>query len=132
MLNLGEGYHFYETTATILTLVFFGNYLEDASISSTQRALQSLAKSQVVMANMIAFDEHHHEVILPIDNSQLKVGDLVLVKSGEQVPADSKILWGEANISEAIITGESKPVLKKAKDKVIGGSILLMETLRRR
>ena len=130
LLQLGEGYLFYETTATIITLVFFGNYLEDASVSSTQRALHSLAKSQKVMANMIAFDEHHHEVVLPIENSQLKVGDLVLIKTGEQVPADSTILWGEASVSEAIITGESSPILKSAKDKIIGGSIVVDGTLK--
>lgn len=130
LLNLGEGYLFFETTATILTLVFLGNYLEDASVSSTQRALRSLAKSQKVMANMIAFDEHRHEVILPIENTQLKVGDLVLVKAGEQVPTDVKILWGEANVSEAIITGESTPTLKKAKDKLIGGSLIVDGTIK--
>ncbi len=130
LLDLGEGYLFYETTATILTLVFLGNYLEDASVSSTQRALHSLAKSQKVMANMIAFDEHHHEVILPIENSQLKSGDLVLIKSGDQVPADSKILWGEANVTEAIITGESTPVFKKPKDNLIGGSLVMDGTVK--
>ncbi len=59
--NMGEDYLFYETAATIITLVFFGNYLESASVQSTQRALNSLAKSQKVMANMIAFDEHHQK-----------------------------------------------------------------------
>ena len=124
ILNLGHGYLFYETTATIITLVFFGNYLEDASIESTQRALHKLAKSQVVMANMIAFDENHQEVIMPVDNSQLRSGDLVLIKSGEQVPADCKILSGSASVDESIITGESLPMQKNAKDKLIGGSLL--------
>ena len=87
-----EQFMFYETAAAILTLVFLGNYLEDASLHSTQRALNSLAKSQKVMANMIAYDHEHHEHIFPVDNSQLKVGDLVLIKSGEQVPMDCKIL----------------------------------------
>jgi Cu+-exporting ATPase len=130
LLNLGEGYLFYETAAAIITLVFLGNYLEDASVHSTQRALNSLAKSQKVMANMIAFDENHHELIFPIENSQLKHGDLILVKSGEQVPADCKILWGNANVSEAIITGESLPLEKKAKDQLIGGSLLLDGTVK--
>jgi len=130
LLKLGENYLFYETAATIITLVFLGNAMEDASVSSTQRALRSLAKSQRVMANMIAFDEHHHEVILPIDNAHLKVGDLVLVKTGEQVPTDVKILWGEASVSEALITGESTPVHKKAKDKLIGGSLVIDGTLK--
>src|SRR6202008_189838 len=54
----------------------------------------------------------------------LKVGDLILIRSGEQVPMDCKILWGDAHIDEAIITGESIPVHKNKKDKLIGGSIL--------
>lgn len=124
LMGQGEQYLFYETAAAIITLVFLGNYLEDASMQSTQRALKSLVKSQKVMANMIAFDENHQEVILPIENTQLKVGDLVLVRSGEQVPIDSKILWGDAHVNESLLTGESIPVHKVAKDKVIGGSIV--------
>lgn len=125
LLNLGSGYLFFETTASIITLVFLGNFLEDASIQSTQRALNALAKSQKVMANMIAFDEHHQEIIFPIENTQLRSGDLILIKSGEQVPADCKILSGDATINESIITGESLPITKKGKDKLIGGSIII-------
>ncbi|MEN9372061.1 MAG: hypothetical protein RI991_1119 [Bacteroidota bacterium] len=124
LMGQGEQYLFYETAATIITLVFLGNYLEDASMQSTQRALKSLVKSQKVMANMIAFDENHQEVIFPIENTQLKVGDLVLVRSGEQIPIDCKILWGDAHVNESLLTGESIPVHKVAKDKVIGGSIV--------
>jgi Cu+-exporting ATPase len=119
-----ERYMFYETAAAILTLVFLGNYLEDASIRSTQRALNSLARSQKVMANMIAYDDDHHEHLFPVENTQLKVGDLILIKSGEQVPMDCKILWGDVHVNEAIITGESAPVHKHAKDKLIGGSVI--------
>ena len=124
LIGQGEQYLFYETAATIITLVFFGNYLEDASMQSTQRALKSLMKSQKVIANMIAFDENHQEVIFPIENTQLKVGDLILIRSGEQVPIDAKILWGDAHVNESLLTGESIPVHKKAKDNIIGGSIL--------
>lgn len=118
-------YLFYETAATIITLVFLGNYLEDASVASTQRELKKLAKSQKVMANMIAFDDEHKEHIFPVENTQLRVGDLVLVKNGEQVPVDCKILWGDIRVSEAIITGESSPVNKTKKDILIGGSLVL-------
>lgn len=127
--NPGE-YSFYETSAAIITLVFFGNYLEHVTVHSTQKALNALVKSQKVMANMITFDEHFTEHILPIENSRLKTGDLILIKTGEQVPADCKILWGNANVSEAIITGESNPVNKTAKDKLIGGSLLLDGTVK--
>lgn len=125
-----EQYMFYETAATIITLVFFGNYLEDASVEQTQRALNSLAKSQKVMANMIAFDDQHHEQIFAVENTVLHVGDLVLIKSGEQIPADCKILWGEATVNEAIITGESLPLTKKQKDVLIGGSIVVDGTVK--
>lgn len=123
LLNSHE-YLFFETAAAIITLVFLGNYLEDASIESTQRALNKIAKSQKVMANMIAFDDKFQEVIFPVENDQLKSGDLILIKTGEQVPADCKVLSGNGSVNEAIITGESLPREKGPKDKLIGGSIL--------
>lgn len=130
LMELGEDYLFYETAATIITLVFFGNYLESESIRSTQKALQGLAKSQKTTANMIAFDEHHQEVIMPVDNKDLRSGDLILIRNGELVPADCKILWGEASVNESIITGESMPREKQAKDTLIGGSLLANGTVK--
>ena len=130
VFKLGPAFLFYETAAAIITLVFLGNYVEDLAISTTQRALNTLAKSQKVMANMIAFDDQHQEQVFPVENSQLRIGDIILVKSGEQIPADGKILWGEASVNEAIITGESMPVEKKARDKIIGGSILIDGTVK--
>ena len=124
LMNLGEGYLYYETAATIITLVFLGNYLEDASIASTQKALKGLVRSQKVMANMIAYDGDHQEHIFPMENTQLKEGDLVLIRTGEQVPADCKILVGEALFNESLLTGESTPVPKKAKDFIVGGSVV--------
>ena len=64
--GLGENYMFFETAATIINLVFLGNYLEEASVQSTQKALKALATSQKVMANMIAFDSDHNEQIFAI------------------------------------------------------------------
>jgi len=124
IMGLGDDYLFYETAATIITLVFLGNYMEDASVNSTQRALNKLVKSQKVMANMIAYDDQHQEQIFPVENTQLRIGDLILIKTGEQVPADCKILWGEAQVNEALLTGESIPLSKKGKDKLVGGSTL--------
>ena len=126
----GDQYLFYETTAAIITLVFLGNWLEEKSIATTQKALQQLATSQTSMANMIAYDDKHEEHIFPVESSSLRVGDLLLVKSGEQVPMDCKILWGEALVNEAIISGESTPVEKSINDKLIGGSMLENGTLK--
>lgn len=124
VLNLGDKYLFFETAASIITLVFLGNYLEEASIQSTQKAIRSLAKSQKLMANMIAFDDKHEEQVFPVENTQLRTGDLILIKNGEQVPIDCKILWGECMVNEAIITGESLPIAKGKKDSLVGGSVL--------
>jgi Cu+-exporting ATPase len=119
-----QEYLFFETTATIITLVFLGNWMEDKSVETTQASIRRLAVSQKIMANMIAFDDKYQEHIFPVEGAHLKVGDLILVKSGEYVPMDCKILSGEASVNEAIITGESLPLQKKMNDKLIGGSIL--------
>ena len=125
LLQLGPDYLFYETTASIITIVFLGYYLEDASVQATQRSLNKLAATQKTMANMIAFDDQHQEVLFPIENTQLRSGDLILIRTGEQVPADCKILWGEAAVDESILTGESLPIEKKQKESLIGGSLLV-------
>ncbi|WP_276485342.1 heavy metal translocating P-type ATPase [Paraflavitalea pollutisoli] len=129
LFHLGAEYIFYETAASVITLVFLGNYLEDASIQSTQRALNKLARSQKVMANMIAYTEGE-EHVFPVENTALRSGDLVLIKNGEQVPADCKILAGDATVNESLLTGESLPVHKKSKDTLIGGSLVVDGTVR--
>lgn len=126
----GMDFMFYETTATILTLVFFGNYLEDRSMEVTQKALKALAKTQKSMANMIAYDDQHNENIFPVESSSLKTGDLVLIKEGEHVPMDCKILWGEVLVNESIISGESLPLGKKMNDFLIGGSLIERGTVK--
>ncbi len=128
--NLGMDFIFYETTATIITLVFLGEWVEHKSVVSTQKELNKLAGQQKVMANMIAFDEEHKELIFPIENTKLHVGDLVLIKTGEQVPIDCKILWGEVYVNEALLTGESKPIHKEKKDSLIGGSLVMEGTVK--
>ena len=128
--NLGMDYIFYETAATIITLVFLGEWIEHRTVALTQSELNKLARQQKVMANMIAFDDQHKELIFPVESEQLHVGDLVLIKTGEQVPTDCKILWGEAHVNESLLTGESAPVNKQKKDALIGGSLLIEGTVK--
>lgn len=130
LIGRAEEFLFYETAATIITLVFLGNWMEDRSVETTQAALKKLAITQKSMANMIAYDDQHQEHVFPVESTSLKVGDLLLIKSGEQVPMDCKILWGEAQINEAIISGESAPIFKKINDHLIGGSILESGTIK--
>lgn len=128
--HMGMDYVFYETAATIITLVFLGEWIEHKSVASTQKELNKLAAHQKVMANMIAFDGDHKELVFPVENTSLHVGDLILIKTGEQVPIDCKILWGEVQVNEALLTGESRPVHKTKKETLIGGSMVTEGTVK--
>ncbi len=130
IIGRAEEFLFFETAATTITLVFLGNYMEDKSVEQTQSALKKLAVTQKTMANMIAFDDKHQEQIFQVESKDLRVGDLVLIRNGEHVPMDCKVLWGEAEVNEAIITGESVPIKKVMKDKLIGGSIIETGTIK--
>ncbi len=121
---------FFETSASIINIVFFGEWLEHMTVVKTQKAIKELTRNEKVMANMIAYDDQHNEHIFPVENTHLKVGDLLLIKTGEQVPMDCKILSGEAEVNEAIITGESVPVFKRQNDILIGGSVISNGTVK--
>ncbi|MBW8686608.1 cadmium-translocating P-type ATPase [Chitinophaga sp. B61] len=123
LLHLGNEYMFYETAAAIITLVFLGNLLEERSVKQTTTAIADLARMQVTTARLIT-DHDNHEHINIVDNQTLKPGDKVLVNTGDKIPMDGTIYWGNGHINESMITGESTPVAKKEKDKAIGGTIM--------
>lgn len=123
LLHLGGEYMFYETAAAIITLVFLGNLLEERSVKQTTTAIADLARMQVTTARLIT-DHGNHEHIHAVDNRTLKPGDKVLVNTGDKIPMDGTIYWGNGYINESMITGESTPISKKEKDKVIGGTIM--------
>jgi Cu+-exporting ATPase len=125
-----DNYLFYESASTIITLVFLGNWMEDRSVEITQASLKKLAVQQQSMANMIAYDDQHQEHVFPVKSESLKVGDLLLIRAGEQVPMDCKILWGEASVNESLLSGESVPLSKKMNDHLIGGSIVESGTIK--
>lgn len=116
---------FFETTATTLTLVFLGNYLEDYTHEQTQKAVNALIKNQPQKATMIAFDDKYQEQHFEVDAKDLKVGDLVLIKTGDKVPTDCKVLSGSGSLNESIVTGESEPIAKQNKDVLLGGSVVI-------
>lgn len=130
IMHLGAEHIYFESAATIITLVFLGYWMEDAAVATTQKALNALSSEQKIIANMIAFDDEHKEHIFPVEGASLKTGDLILIRTGEHVPADCRILWGNCSVDESIITGESSPVEKNAKEDLIGGSILAEGTVK--
>jgi len=123
--QLGPNYMFYETTAVIITLVFLGNVFEKRSVSQTTTAVKDLLKYQRVKAVRIVDGER--EIV---DSREIATGDVFVVNSGDKIPADGDIIWGDGTVNESLITGESVPVEKAKYDAVIGGTILVQGTIK--
>ncbi|TGE31144.1 heavy metal translocating P-type ATPase [Desulfosporosinus sp. Sb-LF] len=113
-----EGPNFFDTSALLITFVRFGKYLEVKAKGRAGQALKRLLELQADKARLLV-DGQEKEVAA----SDLRIGDLVLVKSGERIPVDGEIMEGQASIDEAMLTGESIPVDKKVGDPVIGATI---------
>lgn len=113
------GHHpYFESAASILTLVRLGKWLELRAKAKTLKSLEALESLQPSVARLQMGDQ---EFEMPI--SGIKRGDRVVVLPGERIPLDGEILEGETEIDESFLTGESVLVAKKAGDPVIGASI---------
>ncbi len=112
------GKDFFWELATLIDVMLLGHWIEAKSILGASRALEELVKIMPREAHVVKDNE---TVDVPV--SHLKAGDVVLIKPGEKVPSDGLVVEGESFVNEALLTGESKPVHKKAGDKVIGGAI---------
>ncbi len=117
--NLGQQYQFYETCATIITLVLLGNVFEKRSVTQTTSAVKDLVKIQQVSANRMVNGQ-----VEVISAREVKAGDTLLVNTGDKVPVDGEVLTGNASINESMLTGEGIPVEKGKYDSVIGGTIV--------
>lgn len=123
--DLGPDYLFYETCATIITLVLLGNVLEKRSVSQTTSAVKDLVKIQQVKATRILNGET--EVISAKD---VRPGDILIVNEGDKIPVDGDVLSGDASVDESMLTGESIPVEKTKYSSVIGGTVVQRGNIR--
>lgn len=114
-------YLFFETTATIITLVLLGNVLEHRSVKQTTSAIKELTSIQ----NLEAKREKIDGSIESVSFKDIVKEDVLLVNSGDKVPTDGTIITGEGYFDESMMTGESDSILKKNNEDVIGGTILL-------
>ncbi len=105
--------------ATLVLIMLLGHWIEMRAINNASKALESLASLMPDTANRITENGETEEV--QIDD--IKAGDLLLVKPGEKMPLDGKIVKGKSQVDESMLTGESVPVEKSVDDEVIGGSI---------
>ena len=109
---------YFESGATILTLITLGKYLEAKTKGKTSEAIKKLMGLAPKKATIIVDGV---EKIISID--EVKVGDVILVKPGEKLPVDGEIVEGTTTIDESMLTGESIPIDKNIGDKVFGASI---------
>ncbi|ELC8443912.1 copper-translocating P-type ATPase [Clostridium perfringens] len=109
---------YFESAATIITLVMLGKYLEAITKGKTSDAIKKLMglapKTATIMVN-------GEEKVVSIDD--VRVGDLIVVKPGEKLPVDGEVVEGYTSVDESMLTGESIPVEKKAGNTVYGASI---------
>lgn len=109
---------YFESAGMILTLVSFGKYLESMSKKKTTNAITKLIGLAPKTARVLKDEE---EVV--IEAKDVNVGDIVIVKKGDLIPVDGKVIEGSASIEEANITGESMPVLKNKNDEVYSSTV---------
>ena len=104
--------------ATLITIMLLGHWLEMRSIAQARGALAALAALLPDTAERVA-----GEATESVGLDDLRLGDVVLVRPGARVPVDGTVVEGAADVDEAIITGESRPLTKKPGDRVIAGSV---------
>src|SRR5690606_35181500 len=102
-----------------------GNVFEKRSVSQTTSAIKDLLKYQQVKAVRLNGDQQEL-----IDSRSIKSGDILLVNTGEKIPADGDVIWGSASVNESLLTGESVPVEKNKYDSVIGGTIVVQGSIK--
>lgn len=115
---IGDEHTLFWELATLITIMLLGHYIEMRSVDTAQHALQELAALLPDTAE-IAVGQNTQTVAL----SELKMGDMVVVKPGGKVPADGVVVEGESQVNEAMITGESALIAKQIDSMVVAGTI---------
>lgn len=111
----GDG--FFWELATLVTIMLLGHWLEMASVAKAENALDAISKLLPDKAEKLVNGKPKQVLV-----SELKVGDLVLIRPGSSIPVDGVIVEGSSAVDEAAITGESKPASKTTNDEVIAGT----------
>ena len=120
-----RGVDFFWELSTLIAIMLVGHWIEMKSVLGASKALQLLVSMMPAEAHRVKGD-----TIEDIPLEDLLKNDVILVKPGEKVPADGIIVEGSSYLNESMLTGESKPVKKEEKDKVIGGSVNGNSTLK--
>lgn len=108
----------YWEISTLVLFLVFGHWMEMRAVVGASGALGELVKLIPPKANLVKGDN-----IVEIETADVKVGDVLLIRPGDRIPIDGVVIEGETDVSESMLTGESKPVSKVVGDNVVGGSI---------
>lgn len=114
-----SGKVFFWELATLIDIMLLGHWIEMKSVMGASRALEELAKLMPSNAHKVMPDGSTKDVSI----EEIRQGDKLLIKPGEQIPVDGEVVEGEGSVNEAMLTGESRPVEKTLGSKVIGGAI---------
>lgn len=114
-----KGEDFFWELSTLIDIMLLGHWLEMKSVLGASKALQLLVSMMPAEAHRVKADGQIEDVKLEV----LEKNDVIVIKPGEKVPADSIIVEGSSYLNESMLTGESKPVKKEKGNKVIGGSV---------
>jgi Cu+-exporting ATPase len=118
MFGFIQSHVYFETSATIITLIRIGKFLEARAKGRTSDAIKKLMGLRAKTARVVRAGL---EAEVPVD--EVRVGDIVLVKPGETIPVDGVVIDGRSAVDESMLTGESLPVEKKSGDAVIGATL---------
>lgn len=121
--NIMQAHHYsmelyFESAAMILTLITVGKYMETRSKGKTSEAISKLMDLAPKMATVL---RNGNETEIPVE--QVIAGDIVIVRPGQSIPVDGRLLEGFSAVDESAITGESIPVEKQPGDTVIGATV---------
>lgn len=111
-------YVYFESAGFILIFISLGKYLEEKTKGRTGAAIKKLIGLQPKTATIL---KDGQEIIIPA--AGVNKGDTVIIKPGEKIPVDGEIIFGQSNLDESAITGESIPVFKQVGDRIIGGTV---------
>ncbi|MBE9135675.1 heavy metal translocating P-type ATPase [Nodosilinea sp. LEGE 07088] len=118
-VSLGlEGKPFYWELATLIDIMLLGHWVEMASVQGASKALEELSSLVPNEAHRMRDGE-----IEDVSVSEIQMGDVILIRPGEQIPNDGEVIEGNTNVNESFLTGESKPVSKHEGDEVVAGSV---------
>lgn len=116
---------YFDTSTIIISLILTGIYMQRIAETKASNAVSALIALQPKIAHIVKNGK-----IIEIRIEHIKVGDILLIKTGEKVPTDSIVVEGQSSVDESMITGESIPVTKRTGDKVIGGTISRTSSLK--